>query len=173
MRADHPRAALLPSPVVHRELEAGIWWEQFVDLAQALGQRVRGQQRIVALAEVLVIHIEIQRQGIQRNGVGEGGQQVLVARLLCLWAVSSRDLAQLIGIKARLAPDLILHLLPRKVGELLRDPDSLHEIVPYVDEELEGNGEAVFHQPRRDEHALRVAQRLVAMADRRWATRNA
>ena len=34
-----------------------------------------------------------------------------------------------------------------------------------VDEELEGDGEAVFHQPGGDEHALRIAQRLVAMAD--------
>src|ERR1035437_4261453 len=53
---------LLPSAVIHGKLEPRVRGEEFVDLAQALGQRVGSQQRIIALAQVLVVHIEIQRQ---------------------------------------------------------------------------------------------------------------
>src|SRR5271165_3039011 len=55
---------LLPSPVVHRELISRIGRKQLVDLAQPLGQRRRSQQRIVALAQLLVVHIEKQRQSV-------------------------------------------------------------------------------------------------------------
>ena len=60
---------------------------------------------------------------------------------------------------------LSFHLFPRQVGEVLRNPHALHEVVSHIDEELEGDGEAVFHQAGGDEDALRIAQRLVAMAD--------
>src|SRR5208283_3574237 len=85
--------ALLPSPVVNRKLEAGIGWEQFADLAQALGQRIRRQQWIIALAEVLIIHIEIQRKRIHGDGIGKGGQQIFVLGLLGLGAIGARNFA--------------------------------------------------------------------------------
>src|SRR5271165_7165435 len=52
--------SLLPSAVIYGKLETGIGREEFVDFAQPLGQRIGGEQRIVALTQVLVIHVEIQ-----------------------------------------------------------------------------------------------------------------
>src|SRR5664280_1416372 len=136
---------LLPSAVVHGKLESRISREEFVDLAQALGQRVGSQQRIIAFAQVLVVHIEIQRQRVHGNGIGKGGQQVLVLGFLSLRSRGGCDFTQLVGVKRGLAASFLVHLLPHQVGELLRNANPLHEVVSHVDEELERNGEAVFH----------------------------
>ena len=44
--------------------------------------------------------------------------------------------------------------------------------MPHVDVELEGDRELVVHQPGGDEHALRIAQIEIAMANRIVAKRN-
>ncbi len=91
--------------------------------------------------------------------------RVFVPCLFCFRAVGGRNFSQLISVQRGFAADPAFHLLPRQIGELLRDADTVNEVVAHIDEELEGDGEAVFHQPGGDEDALRIAQRLVAMAD--------
>src|SRR5271166_6724197 len=94
---------LLPSPVVHRELISRIRRKHFVDLAQPLGQRRRSQQRIVALAQFLVIHVEKQRKRIHRNRIGEGSLQIFMLGLLRLRTVAGGNFAQLIRVHRGLA----------------------------------------------------------------------
>ena len=53
----------LTAPLVeHSELESSVRREQLRHFTQPLGQRRRRQQRIVALPQIVIIHIEIQRQ---------------------------------------------------------------------------------------------------------------
>ena len=73
--------------------------------------------------------------------------------------------ARLPGVLAGFAADLGLGLRPDQRGEALGDARSLNKVVGHVDEELEGQAEAVFNQARGEKDGLGGAEGGVAMAD--------
>src|SRR5579862_5050827 len=111
------------------------------------------------------IHIEIQRQQINRNRIGERRFQILGLVTLSIRAVCRGQFAGLPGVERRFPFDSGFDLAPCQFAEIMRNTGSLDQRVPDVDIKLEGDGKLVVHQPRRDEHALRVAKIQVAMAD--------
>ncbi len=68
-------------------------------------------------------------------------------------------------VLAGFAAHLCLGLRPGERGEALRNAGGLDKIVRHVDEELEGQAEAVFNQARGEEDGLGGAENGVAMAD--------
>src|ERR1022692_4430589 len=90
---------LRPAPIVNIELKSRIGGEDFGDLAQALGHGSGGQQRIVAFAQVVVIDVEVEREQVDRNRVGEAGGQVLVLIFLRVGAGGGGELARLPGVE--------------------------------------------------------------------------
>ena len=83
-----------------------------------------------------------------------------------------RAAARLPGILAGFSADLGLGLRPGQRRKALRHARGLNKVVGHVDEELEGQAEAVFDEPRRKEHRLGRAERRVAVADRRGRPRS-
>ena len=73
--------------------------------------------------------------------------------------------ARLPCVLAGFAADLGLGLRPCERGEALGDTGGLNEVVGHVDEELEGQAEAVFDEARGEEDGLSGAEGGVAMAD--------
>ncbi len=73
--------------------------------------------------------------------------------------------AGLPGILAGFAAHLRLGLRPDRGGEAVGNAGGLDKIVRHVDEELEGEAEAVFNEARGDEDGLGRAEGGVAMAD--------
>src|SRR5581483_11890491 len=80
--------------------------------------------------------------------------------------MSSSKLAQFERVHAALSTDVGFRLLPHNRRKIFRYARLLHECVADVDEELERNRKLVFHHAGRDEDALRVADVVVAMANR-------
>src|SRR5512135_3187935 len=68
--------------IVNGKLKSWIGWKQFRHFAQALGQGRGGKQGIIALPQVVVVHIEVNREQIDGDCVRESGGQVLVLMLL-------------------------------------------------------------------------------------------
>src|SRR5208282_4379665 len=58
------RFALRPAPIVDVEFKPRIGGKDFGDFAQAFGHRSGGQQRIVALPQIVVIDVEIEREQV-------------------------------------------------------------------------------------------------------------
>ena len=73
--------------------------------------------------------------------------------------------AGLPGVLAGFAAHLRLGLRPGQRGEALGNAGGFDKVVRHVDEELEGQAEAVFDQARGDEDGLGGAEGGVAMAD--------
>ncbi|MGO9087085.1 MAG: hypothetical protein ACLQBK_17840 [Candidatus Sulfotelmatobacter sp.] len=167
IRANPWRVELsLPAAFVkHREFESGIRRKQLRDLSQPLGQRRRRQKRIVALPEIVVIHVQVQRQQVDRNGVGKRRFQIFILETFRVRPVGGGQFARLPGIERSFAAHARFHLAPGQLAELARDSRFPHQRVADIDIELEGHGELVIHQAGRNEHALRTAQVQVAMAD--------
>jgi catechol 2,3-dioxygenase-like lactoylglutathione lyase family enzyme len=72
-RASRTTRALGATAVVDVEFESGIRGEDFGDFAQAFGHGSGGQQRVVALAQIVVIDVEIEREQVDGNRIGEAG----------------------------------------------------------------------------------------------------
>ncbi len=73
--------------------------------------------------------------------------------------------ARLPGVLAGFAAHLGLGLRPGQRGKALRNARGLDKVVGHVDEELEGQAEAVLDQPRGEKDRLGRAEDGVAMAD--------
>ena len=65
------RNRLAFAPVVNLEFVSGIRREQTGDVAKPLGERRSGQQRVLALAQVVVIEVDSEREHIDGESVGE------------------------------------------------------------------------------------------------------
>src|ERR1019366_6486541 len=103
-----PSLALFGTALVEDvELEAARRREEFVHLAQALGQGGWSQKRIVALAQLVVVHVEVEREQVDGDSVGKGGFEILLARLFRVGRVGGDDLAQLVGVERGFALHLV------------------------------------------------------------------
>jgi hypothetical protein len=142
-------------------------------VAQALGQRRGGQQRIFAFAQVVVVEVERKREHVDGEGVGKGRLFVVFAGALveghgCAFGVVHRvegAAARFPGVLAGFTANAGLRLRPGEGGKAFRHAGGVDEVVRHVDEELEGQAEAVFDESRREKHSLNCAERHVAMAD--------
>ena len=67
------RTGLRAAAVVDVEFESWIRGEDFGDFAQAFGHGSGGQQGVVALAQIVVIDVEIEREQVDGNRIGEAG----------------------------------------------------------------------------------------------------
>src|SRR5271157_3256580 len=65
------RPALRPPPIVNVEFKSRIRRKDFSNLAQPFGHRRRRQQGIVALAQIVVVDVEIERKQVDRNRIRE------------------------------------------------------------------------------------------------------
>ena len=106
------------APIQDLKLIAGVGGEKGGHMAQPLGQRRRGQQRVFTLAQVVIIEVHSQRKHVDRQRVGEGRLEetipcALVDALLPGLAVE-RAAAGLPRILAGFAADLGLGLRPDK-----------------------------------------------------------
>ena len=79
--------------------------------------------------------------------------------------MSGGQFARFPGIQGSFASHPGLHLPPGQIRKRLRHPGALHNGMAHIDVELESDRELVIHQPRGDEHALRVAQVQVAVTN--------
>src|SRR5579863_9937271 len=139
-----------------RELESGIRGKQFGNFSETLGQRGRSEQRVIALAEIVIIDIKVKRQQVNRNCVGERRFEIFRLVAFRVGAVSGGEFAGLPGIERSLAAHSGFDLAPGQLAELARDSGALHQRVADVDIELEGDRKLVVHQARGNEDALRV-----------------
>ena len=97
-RADvcvRPQASLSAPPIINVEFESRTRRKNFRDLAQAFGHCSWSQQRIVALAKIVVIDVEIEREQVDRNRICEAGGKILVLEFLRVRTVGSGELARL------------------------------------------------------------------------------
>jgi hypothetical protein len=69
---------LRSSLVVDRELKPGIRREQLRDFLQPLCHLGRRQKGVIALAQVVIVHVDEQRQEIDGDGVGKAGGKIFV-----------------------------------------------------------------------------------------------
>src|SRR5260370_33804119 len=73
-----PKRFALPAPtIVNVEFKSRIRWKNLRDFAQAFGHCSRSQQRIVALAQIVVIDVEIEREQVGGSGIREAGCKIL------------------------------------------------------------------------------------------------
>ena len=155
--------------VENLELVAGVGREEARHVAQPLGQRGRSQQRILALAQIVVIEVDGQRQHVDGQRIGERRLEESVARALVDSLLAGarvlRAAARLPRILAGFAAHLRLGLRPDQRRKALGNARGFNKVVRHVDEELEGQPEAIFYQPRGKKDGLRRAEDRIAMAD--------
>ena len=65
--------------VADGELVAGVGGEEAGDEAEAVGEGLRGEERVLAFAELGVVEVDRERELIDGDGVGEGGFEEAVA----------------------------------------------------------------------------------------------
>ncbi len=150
--------------VADGELIAWVWREELGDVAEALGERLRGDEGVLALAELRVVEVAGEGEEVDGDGVGEGGLDevglgFLVDVLLAVdLSCSEGEVAALPGVLAGFAADVGEGLVPDELGEGLWDADGVDEGVADVDEELECEGEAVAEEAGGDEDAVGAAE---------------
>ncbi len=159
--------------VADGELVGGVGREEAGDEAETVGEGLRGEEWVLAFAEFGVVEVDGERELIDGDGVGEGGFEEVVAGLLVdgrlavdLFGFAAKgEVAALPGVLAGFAADVGEGLAPDELVEGLGDADDVDEGVADVDEELEGQGEAVAKEASGDEDAFGVVVGDVAMAD--------
>ncbi len=159
-------AVLLPSAVVDREFVPARSWEELIRLAQSLSQGRCAEKRIVALAEIVVVHIDVKRKQINGYGISEGSLQIFITSFFGFARIGGSNLAKLVSVQRGFAFDFILRLFPNKISKRLRDSSALDKGMANVDKELECDGELVVHQAGGDKNALGVAESQIAVTDR-------
>src|SRR5208337_4969738 len=163
----HYSLVFLPAPsIVDIEFESGIGREDLGNFPQPFGHGNWRQQGVVALAQVVVVDVEIEREQVDGNRIGEAGGEIVVLEFLRVGTVCGGKLARLPGVERSFSAHTGFHLLPGQVSEMLRHTGAFDQGVPDVDVELEGHRKLVFHQAGGDEDALRISQVQVAMANR-------
>jgi len=137
-------------------------------VAEALGEGGSGEQGVVALAQVVVVEVDGEGKHVDGKRVGEGGVEegaagalvdgrgsgAAVERAAVKSAHALSAAACLPGILTGFTADLGLGLLPGEGGKTLQNAGDIDEIVGYVDEELEGQTEAVLDQARGEKDGL-------------------
>ena len=159
--------------VKHLELVAGIGREKRGDVPQALGECGRGQQRVLTLAQVMVVEVDRKRKHVNGERVRERRlEETHAGSFVNTRAGDLRTGVGLLGAAARFpcilagfAAHLCLSLRPGESREAIGNARGLDKIMRHIDEELEGEAEAVFNETRGDEDGLRIAEGSVAMAD--------
>src|SRR5258708_33034453 len=149
------------------ELEPGVRREKLGNFLQPLRQCGRRQQCIVAFTQLVIIHIQAEREHVNGDGVRKSGSHILRLGLFVHspGAAGQGLLAKLKGVKAGFTAGVAGSLRPYQVGKFIGDSGVLHKGVSHIDVKLKGNGEPLIQQPRGNKHALRIARIDVAMAD--------
>src|SRR5258708_34136150 len=104
-----PTRALPAAPIVNVELKSRVGRKKFCDVAEPFGHCSWSQQRIVALAKIVVIDVEIEREQIDRNRIREAGRKILVLEFLRVRTVGGGELARLPCVERSFAPHPGLH----------------------------------------------------------------
>src|ERR1700733_12087711 len=73
-------AWLAPAAIENLELVAFVGGEERGDMTQAFRKRGRGEQRILALAQVVILKVQREREHVDGKRVGKGGLLVIFAR---------------------------------------------------------------------------------------------
>src|SRR5579871_4566322 len=133
------------------EFKSWVGREQLRDFSQTFGERRWRQQRIITLSQIVIVHIEVKREQVNRNRVGKRRFQIFGLVALGVRAVRGRELARLPGIERGFAFDTGFNLLPCDRAEVAGDSRALDQGMTYVDIELEGHGKFVVHQARGNE----------------------
>src|ERR1035437_8062721 len=142
-------------------------------VAEALGEGGGGEEGVVALAEIVVVEVHCEREHVDGQRVGEGGLEEGAASALVDGhlggfaiegaAVGSANIrsahvlssaAGLPGVLTGFAADLGLGPLPGEGGEAVGDAGGLDKVVGHVDEEFEGQSEAVLDQAGGEKDGL-------------------
>src|ERR1035437_4930641 len=151
------------------ELVALVGGEEGGNVPEALGEGGGGEEGVVALAEIVVVEVHREREHVDGQGVGEGGLEegtasalvdgdlgghlggfaiegtaLQIANFRSAHVLSSA--AGLPGVLTGFTADLGLGLLPGEGGKAFRNAGGLDKVVGHVDEELEGQAEAVLDQ---------------------------
>ena len=131
----------------------------------------------------MVVEVDGEREHVDGQGVGEGGVEITGAGALVDgdWGAAIegaavggaqvrsanvlRAAAGLPCVLTGFTADLGLGLLPCEGGKTLWDAGGLDKVVGHVDEELEGQSEAVFDQACGEKDGLGGTEVGVAMAD--------
>src|SRR5438552_18020072 len=71
-----------PPAIIDGKLKPGIRRKQFGNLAQPLRQRGGSKQGIIALPQVVIIHIQVKREQVYGNRVRKCGLQIIVLMFL-------------------------------------------------------------------------------------------
>src|SRR5215472_17098408 len=156
-----------PTFVEDVELEAGIGRKNCCHFFQAFGEPGRRKQRILTLAQLVIVNVQVEREHVNGNGIRKGGIRVVRFSFFVYPAgvLSGGLLAELKSIQAGFAAHPAGRLFPHQIGEFGRGAGFLDKSVSHVDVELKGDGELVIQQASGDEYALRVPGINVAMTD--------
>jgi hypothetical protein len=160
--------ALTAAAVTNLKLVAGVGGKHFGYVAESLGEGGGGEEGILALAQVGVVEINGEGEHVDGEGVSEGGLEVTgFGALIDFVAAAAIEgaTAAFPRIVAGFAAHIGGGLRPDEIGEALRHADHVDELMADVDEEFEGEGEAVLHEAGGDEDALGAAEADVAVAD--------
>src|SRR5204863_102333 len=82
-------------------------------------------QRIIPLPQIVVIPVEVQRQQINRDRIGEGRLEILVLEAFGVRAVARRQLASVPGVEGSFSTNARLHLFPCQFAEIPGDAGAL------------------------------------------------
>ena len=141
----------------------------------------------------MVVEVDGEREHVDGQGVGEGGFEETAAGALVNGDLCSAIEGVVVGgaqvgsaqvriahgrignvlgaaaglpcVLAGFTADLGLGLLPGESGKALRDAGGIDEVVGHVDEELEGQSEAVLDEASGEKDGLGGAEVGVAMTD--------
>ena len=110
---------LCPSLVVNRKVKAGIGRKQFRYFSETFCQRSWREQRVITLTQVLIVYIELKRQQINRDGIGECSRKELVFVLLSIGSACGGQLACVPGIQRGFSSNASFNLCPGQISKCL------------------------------------------------------
>lgn len=134
-------------------------------MAQALGERGGGEQRVFALFQLGVVEVERSGEHIDGEGVGEGGFKIGGLRFFVGGVAVESAAAVFPGVLTGFSACVGFGLRPHEIGKAGGDADGFDKVVADVDEKFKGQRKAVLHDAGGDEDAVRAAELCVAMAD--------
>src|ERR1700733_977863 len=138
------------APIMNLEFVSWIGGEEVRYMTKPLGQPWRGQQRILALAKIVIIEVHCQREHVNGQRVGKRRFEKTVSGALVDGFSAARILgppARLPSILARFATHLSLRLRPHQRRKALRYARYAYTVMGHVNEALEGQAEAILQQP--------------------------
>ena len=152
------------SAVADGEVVAGVGGEELSHEAEAVGEGLRGKEGVLALSQFGVVEIHGEGELVDGEGVGEGGFEIAglgffvdggaAVHFVGGGVGGEGEVAGLPCVLAGFAAGVGEGLGPDELVEGLGDAGDIDEGVAYVDEELEGEGEAVAEEAGGDEDAV-------------------